>query len=67
MSTAVVSVDDLHALHSYKHPLLAAHRIVSIFVAAEFMNRVDDLVLFNRLKREHMNAIVEIQLKEVRT
>jgi ATP-dependent Clp protease ATP-binding subunit ClpA len=31
----------------------------------EFLNRVDDMVVFNRLKREHMAPIVDIQLKEV--
>ncbi|KAG5190335.1 putative chaperone clpB [Tribonema minus] len=33
----------------------------------EFLNRVDDMVLFNRLKRAQMSGIVEIQLKEVQS
>jgi ATP-dependent Clp protease ATP-binding subunit ClpB len=28
----------------------------------EFLNRVDEIILFHRLKREHMGRIVEIQL-----
>jgi ATP-dependent Clp protease ATP-binding subunit ClpB len=28
----------------------------------EFLNRVDDIILFHRLKRQHMGAIVDIQL-----
>jgi ATP-dependent Clp protease ATP-binding subunit ClpB len=32
----------------------------------EFLNRVDEVILFHRLKREHMQAIVEIQLKRLR-
>lgn len=32
----------------------------------EFMNRIDEAILFNRLKIEHMGAIVNLQLDEVR-
>ncbi len=28
----------------------------------EFLNRLDDIILFRRLSREHMDAIVEIQI-----
>ena len=28
----------------------------------EFLNRIDDIILFHRLKREHMAAIVDIQM-----
>ncbi len=31
----------------------------------EFINRLDDIVMFNRLKLEHMPAIVDIQLRGV--
>ncbi|HWA17454.1 MAG TPA: ATP-dependent chaperone ClpB [Devosia sp.] len=31
----------------------------------EFLNRVDDIILFHRLAREHMGAIVEIQLRRL--
>ncbi len=31
----------------------------------EFLNRVDEIILFHRLKREHMGRIVEIQLKRL--
>ncbi len=32
----------------------------------EFLNRVDEVILFHRLKREQMEAIVEIQLSRLR-
>jgi ATP-dependent Clp protease ATP-binding subunit ClpB len=32
----------------------------------EFLNRIDDIVLFHRLKREQMGAIVDIQLARLR-
>ena len=28
----------------------------------EFLNRLDEIILFHRLKREHMGAIVDIQV-----
>ncbi|HTP94139.1 MAG TPA: ATP-dependent chaperone ClpB [Xanthobacteraceae bacterium] len=31
----------------------------------EFLNRVDEIILFHRLKREHMGAIVDIQLRQL--
>lgn len=31
----------------------------------EFLNRVDDILLFHRLRREEMGAIVDIQLKRL--
>jgi ATP-dependent Clp protease ATP-binding subunit ClpB len=31
----------------------------------EFLNRVDDIIVFNTLTREHLSAIVEIQLENV--
>jgi ATP-dependent Clp protease ATP-binding subunit ClpB len=32
----------------------------------EFLNRLDDIILFHRLRREHMTTIVEIQLERLR-
>jgi ATP-dependent Clp protease ATP-binding subunit ClpB len=32
----------------------------------EFLNRLDDIILFHRLRREHMTAIVDIQLERLR-
>jgi ATP-dependent Clp protease ATP-binding subunit ClpB len=32
----------------------------------EFLNRVDEVILFHRLKREHMESIVDIQLERLR-
>jgi ATP-dependent Clp protease ATP-binding subunit ClpB len=31
----------------------------------EFLNRVDEIILFHRLKREHMGAIVDIQMQRL--
>ncbi|MCC7429069.1 MAG: ATP-dependent chaperone ClpB [Alphaproteobacteria bacterium] len=32
----------------------------------EFLNRIDEIIMFNRLSRENMGAIVEIQLRRLR-
>jgi ATP-dependent Clp protease ATP-binding subunit ClpB len=40
--------------------------IVRSHFRPEFLNRVDDIVLFHRLKREQMGAIVDIQLERLR-
>jgi ATP-dependent Clp protease ATP-binding subunit ClpB len=31
----------------------------------EFLNRLDEIILFNKLSREHMHAIVKIQMQEL--
>ena len=40
--------------------------IVRASFRPEFLNRVDEIVLFHRLKREQMGAIVDIQLQHLR-
>ena len=45
------------------------HRVMEALRAAfkpEFLNRVDDIVIFHRLSREHIKQIVEIQLEHLR-
>ena len=32
----------------------------------EFLNRVDDIIVFHHLTKEHMNDIIEIMLKDLR-
>ncbi len=33
----------------------------------EFLNRIDEIVIFHKLKKEHLREIVDIQLRRVRT
>jgi ATP-dependent Clp protease ATP-binding subunit ClpB len=40
-------------------------RILQAHFRPEFLNRVDEIVIFRPLAREHMDAIVEIQLQRV--
>lgn len=40
--------------------------VVKAHFRPEFLNRVDEIILFHRLRRAEMGAIVEIQLKRVR-
>ena len=39
--------------------------IVSAYFRPEFLNRIDDLVVFHTLKREHLAAITDIQVKRL--
>lgn len=39
--------------------------VVRSHYAPEFLNRIDELVLFNRLKRDDIRAIADLQLREV--
>jgi len=43
---------------------LVMERVRSHF-RPEFLNRIDDIILFHRLRRDEMGAIVEIQLKRL--
>ena len=40
--------------------------VVKSFFRPEFLNRVDDIILFHRLRRSEMGAIVDIQLERLR-
>ncbi|GMF29039.1 unnamed protein product [Phytophthora lilii] len=39
--------------------------VVRSHYAPEFLNRIDELVLFNRLRREDIRSIVDLQLRQV--
>jgi len=41
--------------------------IVRHSMAPEFINRIDEIILFNKLSRNVMGAILDVQLKEIRT
>jgi ATP-dependent Clp protease ATP-binding subunit ClpB len=44
----------------------AAHQALSGYFRPEFINRIDDVVVFHSLKEADMARILEVQLKEVR-
>jgi ATP-dependent Clp protease ATP-binding subunit ClpB len=51
--------EDSSAVHDEVMQVVRAH------FRPEFLNRVDEIILFHRLRREDMGAIVEIQLKRL--
>lgn len=53
--------NDLEALR----PLVM--EVVRSAFRPEFLNRLDEIILFRRLEREHMDGIVEIQLNRLRS
>ena len=40
--------------------------VVKASFRPEFLNRIDDIIVFHRLERDHMGAIVDIQLGRLR-
>ena len=53
------SGDDLSALDNQMLEVLRQH------FRPEFLNRIDDIVIFDRIRPEAMRAIVDVQLKRV--
>ena len=53
------SGDDLSALDNQMLEVLRQH------FRPEFLNRIDDIVIFDRIRPEAMRAIVDVQLKHV--
>jgi ATP-dependent Clp protease ATP-binding subunit ClpB len=51
--------EDVSAVRSQVMAVVRAH------FRPEFLNRIDDILLFHRLRREEMGAIVDIQLKRL--
>eukprot|EP00736_Rhodelphis_marinus_P001902 Rmarinus@m.9348 len=52
-----------HSPSSEAEPLVMAE--VKMHFPPEFLNRIDELIIFNRLTRKQMDSLVHIQLKEV--
>jgi ATP-dependent Clp protease ATP-binding subunit ClpB len=52
--------EDSHAVREQVMGVVRSH------FRPEFLNRVDDIVLFHRLKRDQMGAIVDIQLERLK-
>lgn len=40
--------------------------VVREHFAPEFLNRIDDIILFNRLSRDNMNYILDLQIEKIR-
>jgi len=55
-------IQELSGEHNYDEMKAEVMEIVSQHFRPEFINRVDDVVVFHPLSREHIRAIVDIQL-----
>ena len=67
--TSNLGGDVLAALPEGALPASARDRVMEVVRAAfrpEFLNRLDEILLFNRLSREDMAAVVDIQLDRLR-
>lgn len=73
-NTIIIMTSNLGAHHLAQLPegapsSVARHQVIEELksrFAPEFLNRIDDTILFNRLSREQMLPIVDIQLKQVK-
>jgi ATP-dependent Clp protease ATP-binding subunit ClpB len=61
-SEFLVNLKDGEAVESVKGKVLDA---VKAAFRPEFLNRIDDIIVFHRLDRSHMGAIVDIQFKRL--
>lgn len=50
-----------------EHDKLVVERALKKAFAPEFLNRIDDVVIFNSLKREDIHKIIDIELKHLYT
>jgi ATP-dependent Clp protease ATP-binding subunit ClpB len=55
-------VQELAGEHNYDEMKASVMEIVAQHFRPEFINRVDDVVVFHPLSQEHIRAIVDIQL-----
>jgi len=55
-------IQELSGEHNYEEMKSSVMEVVSQHFRPEFINRVDDVVVFHPLSREHIRAIVDIQL-----
>jgi len=65
MGSDIISALPENMLGSEPEPAENILNVVRQTLSPELLNRIDDVVIFNRLQREHMRGIVDIQLKRV--
>lgn len=63
-SHLIADLADDAAVESVRDPVMD---VVKAAFRPEFLNRLDEIILFHRLAREHMTGIVDIQLERLRT
>ncbi len=61
-SDFLAGLDESQSAEDARGPVMAA---VQAHFRPEFLNRVDEIVLFHRLKRDQMAAIVDIQMRRL--
>jgi len=59
-------IQDLAGAENYAAMKASVMEIVSTHFRPEFLNRIDDVVVFHPLEREHIRRIVDIQLEYLR-
>ncbi|MBX7146663.1 MAG: ATP-dependent chaperone ClpB [Alphaproteobacteria bacterium] len=62
-SEIIANQKENDALDDIKEPVMA---VVRQSFRPEFLNRLDDILIFHRLTRQHMEAIVDIQIERLK-
>lgn len=66
--TSNIGSDILAAQNDGDHPELVRHQVLEIVRSVfrpEFLNRLDEIILFHRLSKDHINQIVKLQLDQL--
>jgi ATP-dependent Clp protease ATP-binding subunit ClpB len=61
-SEFLVNLSETQDVDEVREPVMD---VVKRHFRPEFLNRIDEIILFHRLKREHMGAIVDIQMQRL--
>ncbi|MBA3582758.1 MAG: ATP-dependent chaperone ClpB [Gammaproteobacteria bacterium] len=59
-------IQELSGEHNYDKMKQAVMEVVATHFRPEFINRVDDVVVFHPLAKEHIRAIADVQLEHLR-
>ncbi len=58
-------VTNKNAVHENEHAKYVIQKALKKAFAPEFINRIDDLVMFNQLEKEHIHQIIDLEIKEL--
>ncbi|HSM25993.1 MAG TPA: ATP-dependent chaperone ClpB [Anaerolineaceae bacterium] len=65
-NTVVIMTSNLGGLIWYEHEIISLDKVKEILqnhFRPEFLNRIDEIIVFDRLSKEDLHQIIEIQLK----
>ncbi len=58
-------VTNKNAIQENEHAKYVIQKALKKAFAPEFINRIDDLVMFNQLEKEHIHQIIDLEIKDL--